>query len=234
MNIVMITTLGRLERLWQSLRSLRENAVDPGHTVTVVVDGTMASHADKASALAAYKTSVIFHDEKRGASASRNIGAGSIPVYRRQKVVMFLDDDVFMPGWDERMGRVLTMDDRMVASGHAHPYNHALGPLRDPAGSVIGCMAGVLSTVNFTMPWSAWDDVGPFIEPGGAGGSEDVDWCARATRKGYRLAVTEPMCVIHTGITSSNGKQIVGYDLMIKLNGRLVREAGLRGQVDFG
>jgi GT2 family glycosyltransferase len=88
--------------------------------------------------------------------------------------------------------------------------------------------AAVLSTVNIAMPWKVWDKVGPFIEPGGPGGSEDVDWCRRATKLGYGFAVTDPHCVIHTGLVSSSGKQIVGYEQMVEQNKRLQELYGIK------
>jgi GT2 family glycosyltransferase len=81
------------------------------------------------------------------------------------------------------------------------------------------------------MPWSLWDDVGYFTEPGGPGGSEDYDYCMRAKAKGYGFAVTEPQCVIHCGLTSSSGNRIVGYSEMCTHNEQLIRQYGLEGNV---
>ncbi len=89
----------------------------------------------------------------------------------------------------------------------------------------------VISTVNMLMPWSLWDDVGFFTEPGGAGGSEDYDFCMRAKATGYGFAVTEPQVILHTGLTSTTGKQIVGYDEMTKQNERLIKQHGLKGVI---
>jgi hypothetical protein len=180
------------------------------HTLTLVIDGDIYRPVIGAD-------TTIVNVTSQGASAARNIGASSIPKYRRQDRVMFVDDDIYaMPGWDSR----LFSSQDLVVSGHAHPYNVPLAEYRLPTIGTIQA-AGVLSTVHMTMMWEIWDDVGFFVEPGGAGGSEDVEWCKRAVNKGYGLAVTEPQCIMHTGLTSSVGDPIVGYDLMVAQNEKL-------------
>lgn len=231
MNIIMISTWGRAALRRQALNSLQDNAVDwSNHTLTLVADGYRS--IDIASTVISNRTS-------QGASASRNIGAASIPKYRRHKHVMFIDDDVYMlPGWDQRieetLDRARCREITAVISGHAHPFNKALFRVELSFGpDLFVDVAPVLSTVHLAMPWSIWDDVGEFIEPGGPGGSEDVHWCARAEKRGYGLAVTHPMCVVHCGLTSTSGKQIVGYDQMMAMNTELVAEYGLQGKVAF-
>lgn len=228
MNIVLITTLARIDTVVQSLQSLTDNAVDPDrHDMVLVFDGP---EIDMVPTPKGPCQLIVTEKDKVGASRSRNIGASSIPKYRRQSHVMFIDDDVYMcPHWDEKLELALSVYDNSVVSGHAHPFNLPTGEMRHKGVSVQS--AGVLSTVNMCMPWEIWDDVGWFVEPGGAGGSEDVEWSGRATKKGYGLLVTEPQCVIHTGLTSSNGKQIVGYDQMVEQNKRLVGHYRLEGKV---
>lgn len=242
MNIVVITTGSRPDLLKQTMLSLVDNATDNSqHRATLVVDGSKNIIDRETEWFNRTVSTLIVNSGSQGASAARNIGASSIPTYRRQKYVMFLDDDVFMcPKWDEVLTRNLDFlglggDGRIVLSGHAHPYNHALGTYMKMGENDKFHVdaAGVLSTVHMAMPWSIWDDVGFFCEPGGPGGSEDVEWCARATAKGYGLAVTATHCVLHCGLSSSMGKQIVGYDLMVQQNERLVKEYGLEGTVQW-
>lgn len=225
MNVILISTGKRIMSLQQSVTSLLLNAVNrPSHHLTVVFD------LPDGESIPSLYDRVLIVLEQQGASAARNIGASSIPKYRRQSHVMFIDDDVYMcPRWDEKLKSALSVYDNSVVSGHAHPFNLPTGSMRYQGSPVQS--AGVLSTVNMCMPWEIWDDVGWFVEPGGAGGSEDVEWCGRATKKGYGLLVTEPQCVIHTGLTSSNGKQIIGYDLMVEQNKRLVEHYRLEGKV---
>jgi len=139
---------------------------------------------------------------------------------------MFIDDDVYMcPGWDKRLIDAAGFEDPII-SGHAHPYNHTVLTEYGEAYETT-----VLSTVHLFMRWEAWDEIGYFIEPGGPGGSEDVDYCKRATEKAWRLYVTKPHCVIHCGLSSSQGKSIVGCDQVIQRNNEIIRHYGLQRKV---
>ena len=228
MDIICITGGTRPKLLEQTLSSMRENALDwSKHTLTLVLDNTPLPEC--AMAVPGFPMYILSRESK-GTSASRNIGASSIPKYRRQQYLMLVDDDTYLlPCWDFQLTRVLEALPGAVVSGHAHPFNHHIGVLE--VGDVVAERAGVLSTVHLAMGWGVWDRVGFMKEPGGPGGSEDVEWCARAVKLGYMLAVTRPMCAVHTGLTSSGGKQIVGYDLMVKLNQELVEEYSLSGKV---
>lgn len=231
MNIVMITTGSRLDLLEQAITSLCSVPMSR-HTLTLVVDNPEIGF-DAAPGAGNVDATLIVNGRTHGASASRNIGASSIPKYRRQSHVMFLDDDVYMlPKWDERLEEAFLLFKDLVLSGHSHPFNHPVMKYGYPGG-VEFHSARVLSTVHMAMPWDIWDDVGFFSEPGGPGGSEDVDWCARAAEKGYGFAVLDPHCVVHCGLTSSSGKQIVGYGLMVEQNHKLVESYGLTGKVKF-
>lgn len=226
MNIILISNFSRPELVTQSIDSLEKNAAHwENHHLTFVYNGT---HQDPP-----YFEPMTIMLGPVGASRSRNIGASSIPKYLRHEHVMFLDDDVYMcPGWDELLEKTIrAVPFPSAISGHAHPFNHHKQTVY--MGGIVCHYANVLSTVHMMMPWSVWDDVGVFAEPGGPGGSEDVDWCKRAAGIGYGFAVTDPQCVIHCGLTSSSGKPIVGYDLMVEQNKRLIEHYGLEGKVQW-
>lgn len=222
-DVVMITNGKRPELLQQSYQSLiyessGKNGTD--YNVTIVFDGANIDVPSPA------RVTKISTPKSVGASAARNIGASSIPKYRRGKYIMFLDDDVYMcPGWDKQL---FTAADNWILSGHAHPYNHTV--LEDHRSYY---ETNVISTVHMMMPWELWDNVGFFTEPGGSGGSEDVDYCNRAREKRYMLTVTKPHCVIHAGLHGSGGKEIVGYREMQQQNYDLLRHWKLEGKVIF-
>ncbi len=238
-DIILITTGSRPELLQQSLLTVRSNASTLDHSVTAVVDGykqraTYMPWTDLVDRL-------IVNIDNCGASASRNIGSSSIPKYRRGKYVLFLDDDVYMcPKWDDKLLELATKyRTNDIISGYSHPFNHAeivtentTTSLREPkwVKNQYGVPL-VISSVAMFMPWSIFDDVGYWKEPGGAGGSEDYDYSMRAKAKGYGFAVTHEQCILHTGMTSSNGNKIVGYQESVDLNERLVREYGLKDVV---
>lgn len=230
-DVVMITTGRRPELFNQSMRSLKVNKVMDGHALTVVLDG-------KSDIRMLGADTWILNAQSVGASASRNIGASSIPKYRRGSHVMFLDDDVYLTkGWDAKMLELAEYCDRSLISGHAHPFNHAsVCRFNDYAIAGVPLVFGaplVISSVCMLMPWSLWDDVGYFAEPGGPGGSEDYDYCMRAKAKGYGFAVTYEQCVLHTGLTSSSGKPIVGADQVRENNAKLEIVHGIEGKVIY-
>ena len=233
-DIVMITAGSRPRLLEQSLRSLRENASNWNqHSLTVVLDHYTTDGTCLTGRIIP-DDRLIINTQCQGASRSRNIGASSTLKHLRKDAVMFLDDDVYCcDRWDTRIGGPLNNSKKVrptspAISGHAHPYNH----------TIIGDMSHygyqlttVLSTVNIVCRWFMWDDVGFFAEPGGPGGSEDVDWCKRATNYSYDLAVTVPQCIIHTGIGSTSGKKLIGWEHVMENNRKLEKFYGIEGRV---
>ena len=238
MNIIVVTTNSRPQILAQTMLSIVDNAVNLSqHRLVLVVDGDTDLIFRNQDWFIRSVGTLIINSGSQGASASRNIGASSIPKYRRQECVCFFDDDVYCtPGWDRQIEDALkhsksTRPIAAVVSGHAHPYNHTVLDDRSHFGYRL---TTVLSTVNIVCAWSIWDIVGWFTEPGGPGGSEDVDWCARATKKGYDLAVTNPQCVLHTRLASSSGKPIVGANEVAANNRQLAQLHHIEGSVRYG
>ncbi len=231
-DVVMITTATRGDLLEQSIRTVRENTSNPIR-LTIVVNS-----AERTVAWSNEASTTSILTGPVGASAARNIGAGSIPRYRRGSHVLFLDDDVYMcSDFDERMiGLSSHLGDRYIVSGYSHPFNHAESvyePHNIDNGGIHYGRPLVISSVCMMMPWSIFDEVGPWDEPGGPGGSEDYAICMRAKAKGYGFAVTEPQCCIHTGLRSSTGKPIVGYDQLVAQNEKLIQLYGLEGKVKW-
>jgi hypothetical protein len=217
----------------QSVSSLLNNAADrKAHHLTVVYD--LQDEYDETPPM--YETvSIVL--TKNGASRARNIGAGSIPRYLRQEHVLFLDDDVYMcQNWDMRLMQLAAaVGHGSIISGYSHPFNHC-----EPAMNLDGELRTlygiplVVSSVAMMMPWIVFDDVGPWDEPGGPGGSEDFALCMRARDKFcYRFAVTDPQCVIHTGLMSSGGTAIAGYKELCEQNDKLLDFWNIRGRVTF-
>lgn len=230
-NIIVLSAVNgdnhpRTPLLWQTLDSLIKNATNPkNHTFTMTFDNGALEEWGSMNG-----GTWIFNGAKPGASACRNIGAASIPPYRRQDRVVFFDDDIYAcPGWDTMLEHALDAFPDLVVSGHSHPFNQSIAKCRKDGLELDA--AAVLSTVNIATPWHIWDQVGPFAEPGGPGGSEDVEWCARAAELGIGFAVTSPQCILHCGLTSSAGTQIVGHDLMVEQNNKLIEQYGLKGVI---
>lgn len=244
MDIVLITAGTRTNLLNQTLTSLVENAVDwKKHTLTIVIDGLSEALLNLTEGeLGKPPNTWIVNLEKQGASACRNIGAGSIPRYRRQQIVMFSDDDVYYcPKWDQLLEETMEDLPDSAISGHQHPYNLAERKLvwaADPVHGIGSKSRAVdvpllISSVHMVMTWETWDKVGYFMEPGGPGGGEDYQWCMKAKKYGIGFAVTVPMCAIHCGLTNSRGEKLVGYELMVDQNNLLMAQYGIVGEVQI-
>lgn len=234
-DIVLISTMNRLDLLEQTITSMAQHGTDDSHSLTLVLDNPESFPYARGSQSPGMN--IVITSSQAGASRARNIGASSIPKYRRQKYVMFCDDDLyFCPRWDAKMLELSTQVPNAIISGHAHPFNHAelvYEPHRVENGGIHYSVPLVVSTPHFMMPWELWDDVGYFVEPGGPGGSEDYDYCQRAGKKGYGFAVSEPQCVIHTGLTSSSGKPIVGAEQVRENNAKLEIIHGIERKVIY-
>src|SRR5262245_1799757 len=98
----MITNGKRLELARQSQDSLCGNAKNhDSYNMIIVCDGWAPE--GRPTDWITYISAPPYS----GASRCRNIGASSIPRYRRGQYVMFVDDDVYMcPGWDEILIKV--------------------------------------------------------------------------------------------------------------------------------
>jgi GT2 family glycosyltransferase len=239
-DVVMISNDARPDLLLQSVNTLFMHGDRSQFTLTIVHDvkdkGEPRAHPQ-------YLATEIMPHEHVGASRARNIGAGSIPKYRRGDYVLFLDDDVYCcPGWDKALldcydrahstiaplpnGCVGWMREKAnrIISGYSHPFNNC--EKRAGWGEPL-----VISSVAMMMPWAIFDEVGPWDEPGGRGASEDYAMCMRARDKGYGFAVTEPQCIIHTGLKSNDGQEIVGYHELQNQNNALIQQYGLEGKV---
>lgn len=250
MNIIVITTATRTDLLTQTLESAANNAEHwEQHHLTLVIDGHDHWLKGKPVSRELPGHVLINTAESVGASRARNIGAGSIPRYRRQEHVLFLDDDVYMvPNWDKRLSDLARWTGNRILSGYSHPFNqceHKTATVstsrrvEHPTGIVESTEQInydeplVISSVSMMMPWDIFDAVGPWDEPGGPGGSEDYALCMRAKDRRHGFAVTDPHCVLHTGLMSSSGSAIVGYKELCEQNDKLLDFYNIRGQVIF-
>ena len=228
MDIVVVTTGLREDLLRQTLNSLNTNATSKNnHPITLVIDG----HRGEKIKYNYPVDCIITPSLIQGASRCRNIGAGSIPKYRRQSHIMFCDDDVwFAPGYDQALEEMAEALPRHLLSLYGHPYNQE----EKREGFSMANFPLLISSVCPFMSWEAFEEIGFWLEPGGPAASEDFEFCSRAKKLGYGFAVSDPNYAIHTGITSSSGQKIVGWDLLEKKNKELEQCHRAKGRVIYG
>ena len=220
-DIICISNGSRPELLYQTLASAKDNAshwIDC--SLTIVYDGIAPIIIPQIPG-----PTLIHNTRQQFASASRNIGAGSIPKYRRGGYVLFLDDDTYMcKGWDRAMLKLASPN--AIISGYSHPFN------RYDIETAFYGVPLVISSVCMMMSWQMFDRAGPWDEPGGRGASEDYALCCRA-RDNHNacFAVTKPQVCIHAGLRSNDGQEIVGYHELQNQNNALIKQYGLEGKV---
>lgn len=149
------------------------------------------------------------------------------------------DGDVyFCPGWLEKLTEIASQTERedfRLWGGQIHPFHQPLKPVNEQQfvwRAVDGKMTehAILDGPSWLMRWKTWNEYGPFSrrnEPGPCR-SEEYPFCQRLTAPinggsyrdaesrngqpwgGGRIGVISPHCVIHTGLTQTDGKDAPG------------------------
>jgi GT2 family glycosyltransferase len=184
-----------VERLDRCLAALTADPEAAGAEIVVADNGTDPAAL---APLRAARPGVRFVVEPvRGAAAARNRGAAETAAPR----LFFLDSDcVPAPGW-LAAGRAAL--DRADLVGGAVTVFDETPPPRSGAEAFETVFAfdqkryvereGFSVSANLLTWRRVFDDVGGFA----AGVSEDLDWCRRATAKGYRLIYAPEVRVAH-------------------------------------
>lgn len=161
----------------------------------VVVDN--GSTDDLAPVRAAYPDLRIVTEAKKGAAEARNRGVAETTAER----LFFIDSDcVADPDWIATAFGVAGQGD--LVGGHVLVFDETPPP-RSGAEAFETVFAfdfrryieekGFSGTGNLLTRRDVYEATGPFI----AGLSEDLDWCRRATAKGYSLVYAERLRVGH-------------------------------------
>lgn len=187
------------ERLARGLAALARDP-DLPRVEVVVVDN--ASPVDLGAVMAAHPFARLVVEPRRGAAAARNRGV----VETRAPLLFFLDCDcVPAPGWIAAGFAALAGEGAPDAvGGRVEVFHEAegVGP-RSGAQAFEAVFAfdnrayverkGFSVTANLVTRRAVFEDVGPFRP----GLSEDLDWCARARARGWRLGYDERLRVAH-------------------------------------
>jgi GT2 family glycosyltransferase len=161
----------------------------------LVVDNN--STVDLAPVRAAFPELRIVTETKKGAAEARNRGVAETTAER----LFFIDSDcVAAPDWIEAAFAVMDRGD--LVGGHVAVFDETPPP-RSGAEAFETVFAfdfrryieekGFSGTGNLLTRRDVYQGTGPFI----AGLSEDLDWCRRATAKGYKLVYDEGLRVGH-------------------------------------
>jgi GT2 family glycosyltransferase len=183
------------ERLGRCLEALTPQLASRPEVEAVVVDNN--SPCDLTPLQAAYPRMRFVTEPAKGAAAARNRGV----VETTAPCLAFLDSDcVPAPDWlDSALrlsgqagltgGRVDTFDETPAPRSGAEAFETVFAFHQ----RVYVEQKGFSVTANLLTSRTVFEDVGPMI----VGLSEDVDWCQRATAKGYSLVYADDLVTSH-------------------------------------
>ena len=164
----------------------------------LVVDNASPRPLD--AVMAAHPFARFVSEPRRGAAAARNRGVAESAA----PLLLFLDADcVPEPGWLAAGMAALTAPGAPdIVGGRVAVFDETRGP-RSGAQAFEAVFAfdnaryvarrGFSVTANLATRRAVFEDVGPFRP----GLSEDLDWCARARERGWRLGYDAGLRVAH-------------------------------------
>lgn len=175
--------------------------------------------------------SLIEKNEKQlGVGGSKNRGVELHTQLGRGKYLYLFDGDVyFTDGWLEKLLEVYNYyrSTFKIIGGGIHPY---LQP-REGESEVLhtpewGKTTGLtkvtshdaISGWSWLLDYETWDKYGTLAANSlGTGQSEDWEYCQRIRNDGNLVGCIQPQVIAHCGLTNSEGKPIVGYDVSEQL-----------------
>jgi len=192
---VIVPHYNDLERLGRCLAALAPQLATAPGVECVVVDND--SPCDLSGLLAAHPAIRLVTEPEKGAAAARNRGVAETTA----PMLMFLDSDcVPAPDWlDTGLALAGRAD---VIGGRIDTFDETPPPRSGPQAfeTVFAfnqkryvTQKGFSVTANLLTARAVFADVGPLV----VGLSEDMDWCFRATAKGYRLIYADMLRVSH-------------------------------------
>lgn len=237
MDIVLITNLKRPKLLDQTLRSMRDNAVNwDQHALAVVIDAVLLDDP-------AYKRPfphwLAYSGGGRGVGACKNYGAQMLKDLHDAELppdglLLHADDDqFFLPGWDDKAERAIHHSGMTQLGLWSHPYNKVTQkhPLASDWSIEVG-MVDAAAGSSQVWRWKDWLKYGPFPDNAvGVGQSEDWALSQRVMAMGGRVGCVYPYLVINCGITNSEGNPSPGADAMRELAEQQIMDDGLEGKV---
>lgn len=245
MTNIVILSHERPRLLRQCIDSIYASTPQEEFTCTVVDDNSQDFRTKKYLHSITHKNFALLEVQNSGhiVAQLKNLGV----FYSRQRfgtpewLYIGDSDTAFLPGWLSLLKDTALYSEGFgyrLWGGQIHPFHR---PLRSesltfsadrPQGAE-WTEHSVLDGPSWFMRWRTWRKIGPFSRTcaPGACKSEDAEWCLRLTHpvnggsyrdverpsSGYRIGVTSPHCVIHTGLTQSNSQDAPGAEERRKL-----------------
>jgi GT2 family glycosyltransferase len=192
---IIIPHYNDVTRLSRCLRALAPQ-ITADIELVVIDNGSSDSLAPARAALPALR---VVTEHAKGAALARNRGVSET----RAETLVFLDSDCLPSAdWLAAARATAQRHDGDLFGGRIDVFDETPPP-RSGAEAFEAVFAfdwrGYIETKGFTVTANmvthraVFDDVGPFIN----GVSEDLDWCRRATAKGYRLQAAPDLQVAH-------------------------------------
>ena len=207
----------------QSLESLGDNA-----GMTCMIRDDWSDHetwdiVEDWSGNNAIKGRVVYHQggQRVGTGPARNdVIATSEQAFGRGDYLYLSDNDVFFtPGWLETLIQAYESAWHVgyrVVGAYNHPFHQPADIVRPDGIDYVVRKVNALATQSMLMRWEVWDKYGPFCQTpvDKVCQSEDVDFCNRITKDGFKVGVVSPPLIVATGITNTFGEKIPGYELV--------------------
>ena len=242
---IIIPTFNTKDLTLQTCVSVRQYSTTD-YRLLVVDNGSTDGTAGVVMSEFLSESVVLRLDENTGFAGACNAGAKACP---EAEVLIFLNSDVLLtPGWDSRLCDPLMLLNQTVHDG---PQRECMGATGPTSNFVAGKQRvrpdlqpqqllqqhEAMVAEHGTRTWDAdiligfclavrrdcWADVGGFDERFKEGNSDDIDWCYRAKKKGWRLAIVPSVYIYHFGGATfqANG---MNYGEILKRNRRQLNE----------
>lgn len=225
-NIICITSGTRPRLLEQTLRTLRENTPTDQYNLTIIAEGSERMTMECVELCDGMSVNLLrLVPACNIIGRLKNLGAyWSERQFGRGEWLCICDDDLsFRLGWLQQMQTAVAEWNQLrIIGGNRHPYHQPNGrELEISLGGVVEPTDAVAGYLHF-MRWSTWDKFGPYADnQKGLGASEDYVLCRNVVDAGGKVGYVSPPCVYHTGITNSEGKPILGAELIERAEGVL-------------
>lgn len=192
---VLIPTAGCLPCLRLTIESFR--CTSPSLPITVVANGVDPETREYLIHLSGGPIETVWLDETAGFPAAVNAGLKSI---EDRDDVLLANDDVVMldASWEAKVNGILeSQRENLAGIGPVSNYvlEHQMYTAPGPP---------IHKTNHISFFWAvltkeALEDVGLLDEGFGLGYCEDLDWCLRASKKGYHFIIDRGNLVWHWG-----------------------------------